>query len=155
MTIERVYNKHLAANHLIVKGETMDNFLIVLLITFSTGCLGVNSADAEYRSSNTLYDTLHIKQMAKRNFTNNDRTKYVYVEHKQSLFPGKALEIGAVQLEKNSKIRELYIAVDMKGNSRMQQLNKKRKTSIAPVSGAGHHLKNIHILVNSNGKLHY
>lgn len=133
----------------------MDNFLIILLITFSTGCLDVNSADAEYRSSNTLYDTLHIKQMAKRNFTNNDRTKYVYVEHKQSLFPPPPKKIGAVQLDKNSKVRELHIAVDMSGNSMMQQSNKKRKISIAPVSGAGHHLEKINIFINSLGMLRY
>ncbi len=133
----------------------MDNFLIILLITFTTGCFGVNSADAEYRSSNTLYDTLHIKQMAKRNFTNNGRTKYVYVKQKQSIFPGKSMKIGAVQLEKNSKVRKLHIAVDMNENSMMPQLNKKRKISIAPISDVGRHLKKIHIFINSNGMLRY
>ncbi len=133
----------------------MDNFLIILLIIFSTSCLGVNSADAEYRSSNTLYDTLHIKQMAKRNFTNNGRTKYVYVKQKQSIFSGNSLEIGAVKLEKNSKVQELHIAVDMNENSMMPQLNKKRKISIAPVSGASRHLKKINVQVNSNGRLRY
>lgn len=133
----------------------MDKCMLVLLIIFATGCWCTNSANAEYRSSNALYDTLHIKQMAKRNFTNNGRTEYVYVEHKQNLFPGKTLKIGAVQLEKNSKVRELHIAVDMKGNSLMQQLNKKRKTSIAPVSDAGHHLKKIHIFIHSNDMLHF
>ncbi len=133
----------------------MDNFLIILLITFSTSCLGVHSANAEYRSGHTRYDTLHIKQMTKRNFTNNGRAKYVYVEQKLSIFPGKSMEIGAVQLAKNSKVRDLYIAVDMNGNSMMQQLNKKRKFSIAPISGAGHHLKKIDVFVYSNGRLRY
>jgi len=134
----------------------MKLFLFFFLSIIATGCCFISSANAgEYTVSNSRYQTLHIKQMAQRNFSNHGRVSYVYEEQEHSLYGSESTNIGAVQLERNSRIRELYIAVDLKRSQRIQRLHQRRKISIGRVSGDGSHLKSINVFVNSNGMLHY
>jgi hypothetical protein len=133
----------------------MKLFLFFFLSIITAVCCFSNSADAEGRISTSRYQTLHIKQMAHRNFSNHGRTGYVYEEQQYSLYGSKSISIGTVQLEKNSRIREMYIAVDMKRSQRIQRLSQKRKISIGRVSGDVSRLKSLNVFVNSNGNMHY
>jgi len=167
----------------------MNKFTTALVLIVAFGCWFADISAAENLSGNTLFETMHIKQMAKRNFTNNGRTKYVYVEHKPEFVPsvpsittkcykpsvsGNTMwdnmqkkrnkdlppcgvsEIGAVHLDKKSKVRELNIAVDYKTTSMQQVSGSSKKVSIAPVYVEGRakrQLKKINIVVHQNGKL--
>ncbi len=135
----------------------MKNVLLFLTILSVFGCWFAQPANAEYRSGNSHYQAIHIKQMAQRNFTNNGRTKYIYTEHNNTRLGNQATEIGAVKLQKNSRIRELNVAVDMKGSYRLNHssFGKKKKISIGRVSGGNKHLKKVNVVVISNGRLHY
>lgn len=133
----------------------MKLFLFFFFNIIAAVCCFTNSADADDRVQNSLYQTLHIKQMAHRNFSNHGRTGYVYEEQQFSLYGSKSTSIGTVQLEKNSRIREMYIAVDMKRSQRIQRLYQKRKISIGRVSGDVSRLKSLNVFVNSNGNMHY
>jgi hypothetical protein len=160
-------------------------FSLVLIVSVGSG-IG-NSANAGSASGNTLYETLHVKQMAKRDFTNNGRTKYVYVKSEQQIvYPitssdkclkkslsGNTLydakqrkqykglppcgteEIGAVHLDKNSKVRELNVAVDLPkiGLRPLKSLSgAKPKVSLAPVYSENKLLKKINIVVDGKVK---
>ncbi len=167
----------------------MKKYISAIITLVATGCWLTGTSAAENLSGNTLYETMHIKQMAKRNFTNNGRTKYVYVEHKsefvspvaskttncsktsvsgntlwdsmqrkrnKNLTPCGTSEIGAVHLDKNSKVRVLNIAVDDKTMGIQPVTTKKQNVSIAPVYVEGRakrQLKKINIVVHQNGKL--
>lgn len=133
----------------------MKNFLLFLSILFFAGCWFAHPANAEYRSSNSHYQAIHVRHMAQRNFTNNGRSKYVYVKQKVGQYDRNSTEVGAVQLEKNSRIRELNIAVDMTRINRIKPWDRNKKLSISHVSGGGKHLKKINVIVNSNGRLNY
>lgn len=167
----------------------MKKFMPAVVMLVATGCCLGGTSLAGNISGNSLFETIHIKQMAKRNFTNNGRTKYVYVERKPELIspaapektncyeasisgntawnsmqrrrkknfpPCGTREIGAVHLDKNSKVRVLNIAIDDKTMG-IQPINiKKHKLSIAPVYVEGkakRQLKKINIVVHQNGKL--
>ena len=135
----------------------MKNAILFLTIISVSGCWFTQPANAEYRSGNSHYQAIHTKQMAHRNFTNRGRTKYIYTEHKSTLLGNPTAEIGAVQLQKNSRIRELNVAVDMKRNYRLSHssFGKKKKISIGRISGGNKHLKKVNVVVNSDGRLHY
>lgn len=138
------------------RGSDMKLFLFFFLSIITTGCCFISSANADkYTISNSRYQTLHIKQMAQQSFTNHGRVSYVYEEQEHSLYGSESTNIGAAQLEKKSRIRELYIAVDMKRSQKIQRLHQRRKISIGRVSGDSSHLKSINVFVNSNGTLHY
>lgn len=167
----------------------MKKLISAIVILAASGCWLTGTSAAENLSGNTLYETMHIKQMAKRNFTNNGMTKYVYVERKpefvssaapkttncyKTSVPGNMVwnsmqrkrnkkkspcdtsEIGAVHLDKNSKVHVLNIAVDDKTMGIQPIIIKKHKLSIAPVYVEGRakrQLKKINIVVHQNGKL--
>ncbi len=167
----------------------MKKLISAIVILAASGCWLTGTSAAENLSGNTLYETMHIKQMAKRNFTNNGRTKYVYVERKpkvvssaapkttncyktsvpgntawdsiqrkrnKNLLPCGTSEIGAVHLDKNSKVHVLNIAVDDRTMGIQPVTMKKHNVSIAPVYVEGRakrQLKKINIVVQQNGKL--
>ncbi len=133
----------------------MNKFLFFYLTISIIGYWCVNPARAEYKPSNSHYQAIHIKQMDHRGFTNKGRNKYIYVEQRKGSYGNNFSEIGSVQLGKHSRVRELFIGVDIHRNNKITRLSHKKKISIGRVYGGGSKLKKVHVLINSNGKLHY
>ncbi len=118
----------------------MKIFFVITSIILTFGLIFSTMAGAESVSGNTLFETMHIKQMAKRNFTNKGATKYVYVDknskngqqyinsvncYKPLFAAGSSMEKWNRQQHRNlPACNTLEIgAVHLKKNSRVQQLH--------------------------------
>lgn len=121
-----------------------------LAVIVAVACGHTNTAEAEYRSTNTRYQVLHIKQMAQRGFSNRGRTKYVYTNKTATHDVDNRTEIGTTHLGKNSTVRELHIGVDWQKNFRLIKKTGTKKITIGKVKGGGRSLKKVNVIVNSN-----
>ena len=126
-------------------------FSVVFLVTLLAGA----SAHAEWRSNNTHYQAMHIRQMAKRHFTNRGTVQYIYTD-KTEKKAGGVQSVGAVTLEKNNRIRQVNIAVDL-SRSPLQRsgISSNRKLSIGSVSGGTKHLKKVNLVIHGNRAIRY
>ncbi len=107
----------------------------------------------EYRSKNTHYEAMHVRQMAQRNFTNNGRSRYIYSTQTRHDTSRDDKELGSVDLEEGNRVRDLHIVVDLKAKDRVR--SGKRKVTLGRVRGETSQLKKSTITVNSNGKIEF
>lgn len=126
---------------------------ILSAVIVAAACGNTCTAMAEYRSANTRYQMLHIKQMAQRDFSNRGRTKYIYTDQTDVMEEGGRNEIGTALLGRNSSVRELHIGIDWPKNSRIGKRTTEKKVSIGKVKGGGRSLKKIKVIVNSTKAL--
>ncbi len=72
---------------------------------------------AEDHSVNTNYEKLRIRSLARENFNNKGRSKYVYVNEPLQTEDYKngthTVNIGDIELEEGSKVRKLNVVLDM------------------------------------------
>ena len=134
----------------VTKGQLMKINVFFLAIIISVVYGNFNTAKAEYSSSNSRYQILHIKQMAQRGFSNNGRTKYVYTNKKAAYGSNSLTEIGTSDLNKDSTVRELHIGVDWQNNFNIRKKISTKKITIGKVKGGGRSLKKVNVIVNSN-----
>lgn len=82
---------------------------ILLLVTGSAYSGDKSKSNGQH---NISYKIMKIKHRAKMGFTNHGRVSYLYTtdEHVGGLPPS---EIGTVVVDKNSRLREIYTAVEL------------------------------------------
>lgn len=129
--------------------------ILFLAVIVAVACGNADTAEADYKSGNTRYQMLHIKQMAQRDFSNRGRTKYVYTDQTATYDEGSQNEIGTALLERNSTVRELHIGIDWRKNSRIEGKVGAKKITIGKVKGGGRSLKQVNVIVNSNKALRF
>ena len=128
------------------------NVLIIFFLV--SGICWTSAASAQWHSSNTHYQTMHIRQMAKRNFTNKGTVKYVYAD-KADFSANGTQAVGSVKLDENSRTREVNIAVDLSKTNVRPDYHAHRKLSVGCVTGATRHVKKVNVVIHGNRKLKY
>ena len=126
-------------------------FSVIFLASLLTG----PASHAEWRSNNTHYQSMHIRQMAKRHFTNRGTVQYIYTDKIEKNADGTQ-SVGAVSLKKNNRIRQVNIAVDLSRSPlRGSGIGSNRKLSIGSVSGDTKHLKKVNVVIHGRRTIRY
>ena len=146
---ESGWNVHkIFKREIVMKGKALIIFLLIC------GTCWTSAASAQWHSSNTHYQAMHIRQMAKRNFTNKGTVKYVYTD-KAGFSADGTRTVGSVNLDDNSRAREVNIAVDLSKTNLRPNYHAHRKLSVGSVTGATRHLKKVNVVIHGNRKLKY
>ncbi len=131
----------------------MKGYVLIIFLLICGACCS-SAASAQWHSSNTHYQSMHIRQMAKRNFTNKGTVKYVYTD--KAIFSANGTRtVGSVKLDENSRARGVNIAVDLSKTNLRPNYHSHRKLSVGCVTGATRHLKKVNVVIHGDRKLKY